>query len=71
MQIFVSLTAVRLSTPESWTNTPVSDVASEYVEAIYALPAFQDWLSAALKETWVVDQDEIDVIQQQGVAGSA
>lgn len=42
---------------------PVSDMANEYVEAIYGLPAFQDWLSQALKEPWIVDDDEIDVIQ--------
>ncbi|MET3925162.1 glutathione S-transferase family protein [Devosia sp. 2618] len=42
---------------------PVSDVASEYVEAIYGLPAFQDWLTLALREPWIVDDDEIDVIQ--------
>jgi glutathione S-transferase len=44
---------------------PVTDLAMEYVEAIYALPAFQEWLTEALKETWVVEQDEIDVIQAQ------
>ena len=42
---------------------PVSDVAAGYVEAIYALPAFQDWLGMALHEPWIVDEDEIDVIQ--------
>lgn len=42
---------------------PVSDVAAGYVEAIYALPAFQDWLALALHEPWIVDEDEIDVIQ--------
>lgn len=42
---------------------PVSDTAAAYVEAIYSLPAFQDWLAQALKEPWVVDDDEIDVIQ--------
>ncbi|WEK05896.1 MAG: glutathione S-transferase family protein [Candidatus Devosia phytovorans] len=42
---------------------PVSDLASAYVEAIYALPAFQDWLKLALHEPWIVDDDEIDVIQ--------
>lgn len=42
---------------------PVSDVAAGYVEAIYALPAFQDWLALALREPWIVDDDEIDVIQ--------
>lgn len=42
---------------------PVSDVAASYVEAIYALPAFQEWLALALREPWIVDDDEIDVIQ--------
>lgn len=41
---------------------PVSDTAMGYVEAIYALPAFQEWLADALKEPWVVDHDEIDNI---------
>jgi glutathione S-transferase len=31
-----------------------------YVDAILSLPAFQEWRSAALKETWVVDVDEVD-----------
>ncbi len=43
-------------------DLPVSDVAAEYVEAIYALPAFQEWLAAAVKEPWVVEDDEIDVL---------
>lgn len=42
---------------------PVSDRAGEYVEAIYGLPAFQEWLALALREPWIVDDDEIDVIQ--------
>nr|WP_295889371.1 glutathione S-transferase family protein [uncultured Devosia sp.] len=42
---------------------PVSDVAAGYVEAIYGLPAFQDWLAQARHEPWIVDEDEIDVIQ--------
>jgi glutathione S-transferase len=42
---------------------PVSDVAAGYVEAIYGLPAFQDWLTLARHEPWIVDDDEIDVIQ--------
>ena len=44
-------------------DLPVSDLAGKYVEAIYALPAFQDWLGQALQEPWIVDDDEIDVIQ--------
>lgn len=42
---------------------PVSDGAAAYVEAIYGLPAFQNWLALALREPWIVDDDEIDVIQ--------
>lgn len=42
---------------------PVSDVAAEYVETIYALPAFQEWLAEAVKEPWIVEQDEIDIIR--------
>lgn len=42
---------------------PVSDGVARYIEAIYALPAFQDWLGMALQEPWIVDNDEIDVIQ--------
>ena len=42
---------------------PVSDVAAGYVEAIYSLPAFQEWLGLALHEPWIVDEDEIDVMQ--------
>ena len=41
---------------------PVTDLAMEYVEAIYALPAFQEWLVEAVKEPWTVEQDEIDII---------
>ena len=42
---------------------PVSDTLNDYVAAIYALPAFQQWLALALQEPWIVDDDEIDVIQ--------
>jgi len=31
-----------------------------YADAIFALPAFQEWRSEALKETWIVDADEVD-----------
>ncbi|MBN9308648.1 glutathione S-transferase family protein [Devosia sp.] len=51
---------------------PVSDVAQEYVEAIYALPAFQEWLAEAVKEPWVVEQDEIDILlAKRDAAGHA
>ena len=48
---------------------PVSDLAGGYVEAIYALPAFQQWLTLALREPWIVDDDEIDVIQGRVARG--
>ena len=47
----------------------VSDVAGAYVEAIYSLPAFQKWLALALHEPWIVDDDEIDVIQGRVARG--
>jgi glutathione S-transferase len=58
--------ATRLRTYE----LPVSDVAGRYVEAIYSLPAFQDWLTQALAEPWIVDDDEIDVIQGRVAPGT-
>ena len=42
---------------------PTTDVVGEYVEAIYALPAFQQLLADASKESWVVQRDEIDYAQ--------
>jgi glutathione S-transferase len=49
---------------------PVSDVVGGYVEAIYSLPAFQKWLALALREPWIVDDDEIDVIQGRVARGT-
>jgi len=40
----------------------VSDTSSAYVEAIYALPAFQDLLRKAEAEPWIVERDEIDIL---------
>jgi glutathione S-transferase len=31
-----------------------------YMETILSLPAFREWLGAALEETWVVSFDEVD-----------
>lgn len=42
---------------------PCSAALSSYVENIHQLPAFQVWLSAALSETDIVQEDEIDYIQ--------
>jgi glutathione S-transferase len=47
-------------------DLPVSDMAGSYVEAIYALPAFQEWFAAAAKEPWIVEQDEIDPVAAAG-----
>ncbi len=51
-------------------DLPISDTAAKYVEAIYALPAFQEWRALALKEPWIVDDDEIDVIQGRIAPGT-
>ena len=56
--VIIAAVAARIRTY----GLPVTDVAAEYVEAIYALPAFQDWLAEAIKEPWVVEDDEIDVL---------
>ncbi|HHG89573.1 MAG TPA: glutathione S-transferase family protein [Devosia sp.] len=42
---------------------PVSERLEDYFDAIYELGAFKQWLSDALKETWIVEMDEIDFIQ--------
>jgi glutathione S-transferase len=41
---------------------PVSETGAAYIEAIYALPAFQELLARAAAEPWTVERDEIDVI---------
>ncbi len=49
-------------------DLPVSEVALDYVAAIHKLPAFVEWRDAALKETWVVEDDEIDVLHARAAA---
>ena len=49
-------------------DLPVSEVAQDYVAAIHKLPAFVEWREAALKEPWVVDDDEIDVLHARAAA---
>ena len=39
---------------------PVGPVAEAYKQAIMALPAWTEWRAAALKETWVMANDEVD-----------
>jgi glutathione S-transferase len=34
--------------------------ASAYMEAVMALPAWAEWRAAALKEPWVLPDDEVD-----------
>ena len=38
----------------------VSAPSRQYMEAVMALPAWQEWKEAALKETWVLPEDEPD-----------
>jgi len=38
----------------------VSDAARGYMQNVMALPAFAEWRDAALKESWVLPQDEPD-----------
>ncbi len=44
-------------------DLPMSDMVKKYVDEIYSLSAFKIWQEAALKETAIVDMDEIDFIQ--------
>ncbi len=39
---------------------PVDPVSRAYMDAILALPAYRDWLDAALDEPWVLAHDEVD-----------
>lgn len=38
----------------------VSRDALAYMETVMALPAWAEWRAAALKETWIVPEDEVD-----------
>ena len=38
----------------------VDPVSQDYMQAVLALPAYREWLAAALAEPWVVAQDEVD-----------
>lgn len=38
----------------------VDPVSEAYIEAIHSLPAFRLWREAALKEPWIVPEDEAD-----------
>lgn len=38
----------------------VDAVSQSYIRAILSLPAYRQWLAAALSESWVVPHDEVD-----------
>jgi glutathione S-transferase len=39
---------------------PVSSATRHYMNAVMATPAFNEWKAAALKEKWIVAEDEVD-----------
>lgn len=41
-------------------SIPLDAETRAYVDAILSTPAFQEWRAAALKESWIVDADEVD-----------
>ncbi len=41
-------------------DVDVGDAARAYMAAVMALPAWREWHAAALKETWIVPEDEAD-----------
>ena len=43
-------------------DLPVTDTAAGFIEAVYALPAFQTLLAAAIAEPWTVQRDELDYV---------
>ncbi|MBT9292295.1 glutathione S-transferase family protein [Prosthecodimorpha staleyi] len=43
-------------------NWPVEPDIRAYMDAVLTLPAFESWLSAARKETWIVPSDEIEPV---------
>jgi glutathione S-transferase len=38
----------------------VSAVSGAYIQSMMALPAWQEWYAAALREEWVLEEDEVD-----------
>jgi glutathione S-transferase len=38
----------------------VAATTKAYMDAVMALPAWREWHAAALKETWVLAEDEVD-----------
>ena len=49
----------------------VSPVARAYMDAVMALPAWAEWRAAALKEPWILPDDEVDwpkVVREEAAA---
>ena len=38
----------------------VGAASAAYMQAVMALPAWQEWYAAALKEEWLLEEDEVD-----------
>jgi glutathione S-transferase len=51
-------------------DVTVNAAARSYMDAVMALPAWREWTDAALKETWVLPEDEVDWPQVLRVQGS-
>jgi glutathione S-transferase len=43
-------------------SLPADPVVRAYMEAVMATPAFQEWRKAALAESWIVPEDEVDEV---------
>lgn len=41
-------------------DVKVGSAARDYMEAVMALPAWEEWSAAAAREPWVLPQDEVD-----------
>lgn len=41
-------------------NVDVTSTAKAYMDEVMQLPAWREWHAAALKETWVLAEDEVD-----------
>src|SRR5215203_1221553 len=41
-------------------SIPVDPVCRAYMDAVLGTPAFREWRAAALAETWIVPEDEVD-----------
>ena len=41
-------------------DVEVSALVRGYMDAVTALPAWKEWTAAALKEPWVLPEDEVD-----------